>query len=84
MDDEKVLVVINLNYRDIPPTILPYADKFDRNSWGLDKIMNAKSKSPDENPDITKKTIGIDDFGRATETITETKHKDKKKEVNVI
>lgn len=76
LDDEGFIIIINSNYSDRIPTILPH-DALPEEIW---KAINDKSMNPFEEPDRTKIRRSVDPFGKPIEEIEEIKHKEVEKE----
>lgn len=73
LDDEQFIIIINATYPKIasPSVYPPYRiDEegneiaLDKDDYYIEKLMNAKSVSPDAEPDRIITEMGVDQFGR--------------------
>jgi len=87
-DYEPFIIIINANYRDMKPSVLPITidgKEIEKDDFYIDKEMSYKSQNPFEEPDREISEEGIDSFGKPIRKIERIIHKEKeKKEEDVI
>lgn len=75
-----LVFIINANYPEMEITILPptVSDEF------IQRCMNYKSKSPDDEPDIVETETSVDEFNRPVQKTRQIQHKAKETKESVV